>query len=83
MAIAGPKPHPVILNAVKDLKKLGRDAVELWRPSPALVILNAVKNLVLYAGVAPFLWSVLVPERVPYERCYLGAEGRDSSLRSE
>jgi hypothetical protein len=48
------------------------------RSTPLFVILDAVKNLVLLAGVALFYREI-----VSEERGYLGAVGRDSSLRPE
>ena len=44
-----------------------------------LVILNAAKNLALYRAVAPFLYARATLEKGGN----LGADGRDSSLRSE
>jgi cytochrome b subunit of formate dehydrogenase len=48
------------------------------------VILSVAKNLVLYAGIT--LFPSTMPRMAPYwreEKWNLGAEGRDSSLRSE
>ncbi len=57
-----PARPPVILNVVKNLKKVSREAVEAETKSP-LVILNAATNLVPPEGVPLFLWETAGSEK--------------------
>jgi hypothetical protein len=51
---------------VKDLRKVARDAVELWQPNPFLVILSAAKNLALYPATALFSGDIVAVRKVVF-----------------